>query len=204
MKNKKKIIGSAVILIIVSVFLIAGYINSRTASSTSSNKEDIFKEQSNIEKAENTAEGALGDITVYINGEVKNPGVYKLKQDSRIEDLVKACGGFTNEANSYKLNLAKKLKDEDYIYVDKKLENKDQGSENSQEQNGIGVEGKININSATKEELKTIPGIGDVTAQKIIDYREQNGDFSSMEDLKQIDRIGDKTLEKIKDKADVR
>ena len=63
---------------------------------------------------------------------------------------------------------------------------------------------KININSATKEELKTIPGIGDVMAQKIIDYREQNGSFSSVEDLKNIDRIGDKTLEKIKDKVDIR
>lgn len=200
MKYKKKIIGSAVILIILSLFLIVFYVNSKPVDDVSNNKEEIFKEQST---AGNTIEQSSSNITVYINGEVKNPGVYKLKQDSRVQDLVKACGGFTNEANSYKLNLAKKLKDEDYIYVDKKSDN-----ENLQLQNGLQGEtsenAKININTATKEELKTIPGIGDVTAQKIIDYREQNGDFSSIEDLKNIDRIGDKTLEKIKDKADIR
>ncbi|APM38269.1 helix-hairpin-helix domain-containing protein [Clostridium kluyveri] len=200
MKYKKKIIGSVVILIILSSFLIVFYINSKSIDDVSNNKEEIFKEQS---AAGNTTEQSSSDITVYINGEVKNPGVYKLKQDSRVQDLVKACGGFTNEANSYKLNLAKKLKDEDYIYVDKKSDN-----ENLQLQNGLQGEtsenAKVNINTATKEELKTIPGIGDVTAQKIIDYREQNGGFSSIEDLKNIDRIGDKTLEKIKDKVDIR
>lgn len=200
MKYKKKIIGSAVILIILSLFLIVFYVNSKPIDNVSNNKEEIFKEQS---AAGNITEQSSSDITVYINGEVKNPGVYKLKQDSRVQDLVKACGGFTNEANSYKLNLAKKLKDEDYIYVDKKSDN-----ENLQLQNGLQGEtsenAKVNINTATKEELKTIPGIGDVTAQKIIDYREQNGGFSSIEDLKNIDRIGDKTLEKIKDKVDIR
>ncbi|WP_368488523.1 helix-hairpin-helix domain-containing protein [Clostridium sp. BJN0013] len=199
MKYKKKIIGSAVILIILSLFLIIFYVNSKSVNDISSSKEDIFKEQSN----DSVVEQSSNNIIVYINGEVKSPGVYKLEQDSRVGDLIKACGGFTNEANSYKLNLAKKLKDEDYIYVDKKLDN-----ENLQLQNGMQGETtenvKININSATKEELKTIPGIGDVMAQKIIDYREQNGSFSSVEDLKNIDRIGDKTLEKIKDKVDIR
>ncbi|BAH05852.1 helix-hairpin-helix domain-containing protein [Clostridium kluyveri] len=200
MKYKKKIIGSAVILIIFSLFLIVFYVNSKSIDNVSNNKEEIFKEQSD---AGDITEQSSSDITVYINGEVKSPGVYKLKQDSRVQDLVKACGGFTNEANSYKLNLAKKLKDEDYIYVDKKSDN-----ENLQLQNGLQGEtsenAKININTATKEELKTIPGIGDVTAQKIMDYREQNGGFSSIEDLKNVDRIGDKTLEKIKDKVDIR
>lgn len=200
MKYKKKIIGSAVILAILSLFLVVFYINSKPVEDISSNKEEIFKEQSS---PANIKEQSSSNITVYINGEVKNPGVYKLEQDSRVEDLVKASGGFTNEANSYKLNLAKKLKDEDYVYVDKKLDN-----ENVQQQNGeqvkISENAKININTANKEELKTIPGVGDVTAQKIMDYREQNGGFSSVEDLKNIDRIGDKTLEKIRDKVDVR
>ncbi|WP_373844576.1 helix-hairpin-helix domain-containing protein [Clostridium sp.] len=200
MKYKKKIIGSAVILAMLSLFLVVFYINSKPVEDISSNKEEIFKEQSS---PANIKEQSSSNITVYINGEVKNPGVYKLEQDSRVEDLVKASGGFTNEANSYKLNLAKKLKDEDYVYVDKKLDN-----EHVQQQNGeqvkISENAKININTANKEELKTIPGVGDVTAQKIMDYREQNGGFSSVEDLKNIDRIGDKTLEKIRDKVDVR
>lgn len=200
MKYKKKIIGSAVILAILSLFLVVFYINSKPVEDISSNKEEIFKEQSS---SSNTKEQSSSNITVYINGEVKSPGVYKLEQDSRLEDLVKASGGFTNEANSYKLNLAKKLKDEDYVYVDRKLDNENVQLKGG-EQVKISENAKININTANKEELKTIPGVGDVTAQKIMDYREQNGGFSSVEDLKNIDRIGDKTLEKIRDKVDVR
>ncbi|MHC6179055.1 helix-hairpin-helix domain-containing protein [Clostridium sp. JNZ X4-2] len=206
MKNKKKIIGSIVILAVFSLFLIAGYINSRPVE-ISENSKDIFSEQDTAENhksAENS--NYTREITVYINGQVKNPGVYKLKDSSRVENLVKAAGGFTGEADSYKLNLAKKLKDEDYIYVDSKISKDEVSTQSMSGSSGSQTEGngKVNINRGSKEELKTIPGVGDVTAQKIIDYREQNGDFSSVEDLKKIDRIGDKTLDKIRDKIDIR
>jgi competence protein ComEA len=62
----------------------------------------------------------------------------------------------------------------------------------------------VNVNTATKEELMTVPGIGEVTAQKIIDYREKNGDFQKIEDLTKVDRIGEKTLAKFKDKIEAR
>lgn len=197
MRNKKKIIGSIVILIAFSIFLLVGYFTSKPAKHLDS--KEVFNETSSIESKENK------DITAYINGEIKNPGVYKVKEESRVEDLVKIAGGFTENADKYKLNLAKKLRDEDYIYVDKKNELKS-GVATAQNpiNSGIGQSGKININTASKEELKTIPGIGDVTAQKIIEYREKNHGFSTIEDLKKVGRLGDKTLEKIKDKIDVR
>ena len=202
MRDKKKIIGSIVILIVFAIFLVVGYVNSRP-SNTPVKSEEVFKDQDNA--GESSKSKSDKSITVYVNGEVKNPGVYKLKNDSRIQDIVKEAGGFTSASDTSKLNLAKKLKDEDYIYVDKKGEN---GSNNDQSVgkvgNGVGQDGKVNINRASKEELKTIPGVGDVTAQKIIDYREKNGDFSSIEDLKKVGRIGDKTIEKIKDKIEVR
>jgi competence protein ComEA len=141
-------------------------------------------------------------ITVYINGEVKNPGVYNLKPDSRVNDLIKASGGLNDKADKSRLNLAKKLKDEDYILVDSIVE-ENTVNESLSNVNNTKSNGKVNINKASKEELKTIPGIGDVTAQKIIDYRESNNGFSRVEDIKKIDRIGDKTFEKIKDKIDV-
>lgn len=198
MKYKKQIIGSLVILGVFLIFLIVGYFNSREVKVDESTGGDIFKEES-------TAKNNSGVITVYVNGEVKKPGVYRLKNNSRVENLIKAAGGFTDEADNYRLNLAKKLKDEDYIYVDSKKDNAS-GNPVSPESSGnhIGNDGKVDVNRASKEELKTIPGIGDITAQKIIDYREQNGDFSSVEDLKKIDRIGDKTLDKIRDKIDIR
>jgi competence protein ComEA len=197
MKNRKKIIGSISIVIIFSVFLIIGYLISRPSKEFTS--KDVFNENAVVESKD------VKDMTVYINGEVKKPGVYKLETDSRTEELIKIAGGFTEDADKDKLNLAKKLRDEDYIYVDKKSEVKNnqlipQGNIGS----GIGQNGKININTASKEELKTIPGVGDVTAQKILDYRDKNGRFSSIEDLKKLGGIGDKTLDKMKDKIEAR
>lgn len=197
MRNKKKLIGSIVILIIFAVFLFIGYFRSKPSKPLDA--KEVFNETSEIESKQSK------DITAYVNGEVKNPGVYKVKEESRVEDLVKIAGGFTENADKAKLNLAKKLKDEDYIYVDKKIDGQNGAvSTQSTRSSGIAQDGKININIASKEELKTVPGIGDVTAQKIIDYREKNGSFSTVEDLNKIDRIGDKTLEKMKDKIDVR
>jgi competence protein ComEA len=197
MRNKKKVIGSVVILIIFFMFLLVGYFISKPSKPLDS--KEVFNETVSIESKE------IKDITAYINGEVKNPGVYKVKEGSRVEDLVKISGGFTENADKYKLNLAKKLRDEDYVYVDKKIEGQiGSAAPQNSKSNGIGQNGKVNINTASKEELKTIPGIGDVTAQKIIDYREKNGSFSTVEDLKKVGRIGDKTLEKMKDKMDVR
>ncbi|MBA5849906.1 helix-hairpin-helix domain-containing protein [Clostridium sp. cel8] len=204
-KYKKKIIGSLVIIILFTIFLIIGYINSRPINI--SNSSDIFNEK--YEDSENKdAQGGLKSnsesISVYINGEVEKPGVYKLKNDSRIEDLIKVSGGFKDDADTYKINLAKKLKDEDYIYVDK-IQNVDQSQKTAAySESGVNEDGTVNINTASKEELKSIPGVGDVTAQKIIDYREENGGFSSVEDIKNVDRIGDKTFEKMKSKIDVR
>nr|WP_246582691.1 helix-hairpin-helix domain-containing protein [Clostridium mobile] len=159
--------------------------------------EDIFIEN----KIENKEESQESGITIYVNGEVTNPGVYKLKDDSRIEDAIKIAGGFTKNADKDKLNLAKKIRDEDYIFV---YEKDDENGDGSKRSNSNNEEKKININDASKEELKSIPGIGEVTAQKIIEYREKNRGFNSIEEIKNIDRIGEKTFEKLKDKLDIR
>lgn len=204
-KYKRKIMGSVIILIVFAVFLIIGYNNSKPAKITDG--ENIFK-QDDYKDSQKNGEGlktSSGDITVYVNGEVEKPGIYNLKSDSRIGDLIKISGGFKDDADIYKINLAKKLKDEDYIYINK-VEKDDTSGEGTpvKIKSGLDENGVVNINTASVEELKTIPGVGDITAQNIIDYREQNGDFSSKEDIKNVDRIGDKTFEKIKDKIDVR
>lgn len=204
-KYKRKIAGSIFILIAFAFFLFIGYRNSKPVKITDG--ENIFKQEDYKEVQKNGEElkNSSGNITVYINGEVKKPGVYSLKGDSRVEDLIKISGGFKDDADTHKINLAKKLKDEDYIYIEKIQKEEEQGKSISAEgKSGLDEDGVVNINTASLEELKTIPGVGDVTAQNIIDYREQNGDFSSREDIKNVDRIGDKTFEKLKDKIDVR
>lgn len=203
--RNKKFIGTIVliaILILISlIFSFRNFKKNNVSYKVLVNK-DSTDQKEEIEKK--TASGAnLGAMKVYINGEVNKPGVYTLKQNSRIEDLVKAAGGYKAEADSVKINEAKILKDEDYIYVPK-IANGTSNNQNTAVPVNIMDDGKININEATKEQLMALPRIGEVTAARIIEYREKNGPFKSIEDLKKVSRIGDKTLEDIKDKIVVR
>lgn len=201
MKTKQKIIGSVVILLVLVLFLVVGFIVNKPKSHKF-NEDDIFVEST---FSEDTQRSENKTITVYIKGEVKKPGVYKLKSGSIVDDLIKMAGGLTEEANpDSKLNLAKKLRDEDYIYVEKKVELSSSGANNIAAVQPENKSEKVNINNATLKELDEIPGIGPVTAQKIIDYREKNGYFTSIEDLKKIGGIGEKTLDKFRDMIDIR
>lgn len=129
-------------------------------------------------------------IKVYICGEVKNPGVYKIESDKRIVDLVEMAGGITENADINNINLALKLKDEDYIKIP---------SKNLNNINNNQSDTKININTATVEELKKLPRVGDAIAKRIIEYREKYGRFKRIEDIKNVSGIGDKMFENIKD-----
>ena len=151
----------------------------------------------------------VGNIKVYITGEVKQSGVYELKKGSRVMDLIKIAGGVTKDGDIRELNPARPLKDGESVAVPKKdsmetTETKDAVVNNINTfQGGKTKDGKININKATQPELMELPGIGEVKAQAIIDYREENGSFISIEDIKEVSGIGDKTFEKIKDKITV-
>ncbi|UVF03279.1 helix-hairpin-helix domain-containing protein [Streptococcus equinus] len=142
-----------------------------------------------------------GKIFIDIKGAVKNEGVYELSSGSRVTDLVKKAGGFTDDADQKSVNLAEKLADEAVVYVARIGEGVTPATTPSQAKNGT-QEGassdKINLNTATLEQLQTISGIGAKRAQDIIDYREANGGFSSVDDLKNVSGIGEKTLEKLK------
>ena len=148
-------------------------------------------------------------------GLVKKPGVYKLKKNSRVNDLILESGGVTDNASTSNINLAKKLVDGEVviIYDQKTIELKklelqnntnDTYSDINSDKNDLskvniekGSIKKININTASQTELQTIPGVGEVTAKNIISYREQNGKFKTIEEIKNVDRIGEKTFLKI-------
>lgn len=143
-------------------------------------------------------------ITVYVSGEVNSPGLVELPSDSRIADAIKACGDFTPLADKTKINLAQKITDGMQIQVDSKtLVNNSSESinnANSNNSNDNSSSNLININTATKEDLDTLPGIGPATAQKIIDYRQEHGNFSSIEDIKNVKGIGEAKFSKMQDK----
>ncbi len=106
MKDKKKIIGSIIIVFILAVFTVIGYVLSKPEKANIK-EEEIFVE--NVKSTKRKMQ-IRKEITVYVNGEVKNPGVYKLKDNSRVEELIKISGGYTSNADTCKLNLAKSLK----------------------------------------------------------------------------------------------
>lgn len=137
-------------------------------------------------------------IGVYISGEVKNTGVYYLKKDSRITDLINICGGLTEEADVSKINPAQKLNDSDKIIIPKKEENLNTESIEDTNESDINVQEKININTATKDELTSLNGIGEATANKIINYRNKNK-FKEIEDIMNVPGIGEAKFNNIKD-----
>lgn len=176
--------------------------------------DDIFVEeegeQADVDNNENTEKIVIkkNEVTVEIKGEVKNPKVYTLSEGAIINDLIDIAGGLTGEANISNINRAKVLKNEDLIVIGNinDIESiavpgiaTETNNENVSGGNLNSNSSTININTAELSELMNIDGVGEKTAQKIIDYREENGGFKSIEDIKNVDRIGDKTFEKMKD-----
>jgi competence protein ComEA len=135
-------------------------------------------------------------IKVYVTGEVKHPDVYELDENSIVKDAIALAGGANENADLISINLAKKLSDGEEVIVPAKGSNSNVSTSNSNGTTTPNI-GKININTATKEQLMTLPGIGEVKAQAIIDYRTKNGPFKSIHDIVNVSGIGEKTFEKI-------
>ena len=140
------------------------------------------------------------EIYVQIDGAVKKPGVYTFSEESRVYELIEAAGGLLPEAYDLGINQAKRLADGEkiYVYTKEEIEN-GAGTTDTQNPKGQTDDGKININTASVEELMTLSGIGETRAKDIIAYRNAHGAFSLPEDLKNVSGIGDSTYNKIAD-----
>lgn len=164
-------------------------------------------------------------IVVHITGSIANEGILELDENSRISDAIEKAGGLIEGADVSQINLAFVLSDGMKIYIpnvnDKEEQNKNEDKTGTYITKESGVSTiidisspnsninvntqtssggtKVNINTADITKLCTLPGIGDSTAQKIIDYRNENGKFNSIEDIKNVKGIGDSKFEKIKD-----
>jgi len=156
------------------------------------------KEIQVIKNEDMTKETAEKKIQVYICGEVKKPGVYELHEGDRLIKLISLAGGITEKGDENSINMSAKLKDEDYIRIPAKNENA--SANQIQSSTGYDFSGKININTASLEELKTLPRIGDALANRILEYRAKNGPFKDIKDIKNVSGIGEKMFENIKDK----
>ena len=151
--------------------------------------------------AEKTEESTTLEAVIFVDikGEVKKPGVYQMKVGDRVKDAIDAAGGLTAEADSQKVNLAQRVEDQMVIVVPKVGEEAEAipAGATSKE---VSKEGKVNINTATVEELKTLKGVGEKKAEAIIEYRKKNGSFKTKEDLMKVRGIGKKLFESFEER----
>ena len=146
------------------------------------------------------------EIVVHVTGAVWSPGVYRLSRDARVHDAIEKAGGATEKADIHRLNLAAKIRDGQQIYVPESqpplspptLTNESLPRTSVPNSPTPTEESLINLNTATLEQLQTLPRIGPAMAQRIIEYRQTYGPFSSVDDLAKVKGIGEKTLERIR------
>ena len=179
-------------------------------------EEQNLEVEENKIKESNKIEEETTKIVVHVSGAVRNEGIVELKEKSRIADAIEMVGGVTEDAYMKDVNLATILEDGMKIYiptkeeVEKQRENTNDSvskdtnldiynnSSNTRKKNN-----KVNINTASKEELDTLPGIGESTANKIINYRKENGKFKTIEEIKEVSGIGDSKYEQIKNLIEI-
>ena len=199
------------ILIIIAIIII-----SIIAIYYSNKKEDNFIEETEnleVETKEESKENLEKEkIIVHISGAVQNEGIVELEAGNRVADAIEKAGGLKENAYMDEINLAYQLEDGEKVHIPTKEEQK-QNEENkalnssiSDESQNIRAENqtKININTATQEELDSLPGIGPSTASKILEYRKEKGKFKTTEEIKEVSGIGESKYEKIKDKITVK
>lgn len=194
-----------IIALIIGIFIILSrnFVNNQkkdelvfeNASSSVSIEDNQLRNKETREKIENNKT----TMKVHISGEINKPGVYDIKDNYRLEDLVNDAGGLTNNADINRINLAMKLEDQMHIIIPNK-----NNQENNQTQDQLvtptntNENKKININSADKNSLMTLPNIGEKRADAIIEYRQKNK-FNKIDDIKNVSGIGDKYFEAMKD-----
>jgi competence protein ComEA len=171
-KREKTGLIAFVVIILITVSIMY-FIKNRGDSIEVLSKNTAQTSVSDGNNSEQATSSKSNTIEVYISGEIKKPGVYTIKEGDRAESLVDMAGGFTSNADTTSLNLAMKLKDEDYIKVPSKLQNtaNQDISGSTQSFGNLSAQALININTADKEQLKELPRIGDALAQRIIERK---------------------------------
>lgn len=195
--EKDKILIGIIIFLLVIIIGGIGFIQSTKADSglNINPPENDNEETHNI----NTEEY----VYVHVSGHVRTPGVYKLPEGSRVHQAIELAGGPTEEGDLERLNLAQVLQDGQKITVPN-INSDPQDINDPWEENDGTNTGKININTASKEALETLTGIGPAKANAIIDHRQKNGPFSRIEDIEKVPGIGPATFNQIKDNITVR
>ena len=207
-KQKTAIIIAGIIVVGIFIFYMSTKSNNYDYSEINEIAEDETKENEKEQKQETKEEILPKEIVVHITGAVQKEGIVRIKEGSRIIDAIEAAGGMSDEVNLDMINLAYTLKDGQKIYVPKLSDKEEEKYINGEKASNIiidngaeensGTNAKININTANITQLESISGIGESTANKIIQYREKNGKFKTIEEIKNVSGIGELKYEGIK------
>ena len=190
-KLNKKYTALVVIGILTLFFLVV-------FSGCENNKNSVSLESENETKTRQEIATEAKDLYVYVTGAVKKPGVYAVKQGSRVFEVIEKAGGMTKAAKKDCINQAETVADSQNInIITKKQYKKLISNEKNQNNDNKTGSGKININSADVAELTGLSGIGEAKAKAIIQYRNENGNFTNIEDIKKVSGIGDALFKKI-------
>lgn len=208
-QRKKLMLGIIIIgIIIMGILSLWPYDRIQPRLETTKTSDDFSlsktKNLSNNESSKRTSKSET--IFVDVKGAVRHPGVYQISKKQRIETLIAIAGGSLIEADLNQINLAKSLIDQEIVYVPRKGEKIPAQFVSSNTVNDVSTsteasedtKKQINLNTASKEDLQTLTGVGISKATAIIQYRETHGGFKTTDDLKQVDGIGEKTFVKLK------
>lgn len=205
-KNPDLIKVTIIVLIIIVAFLVTmcgGKEENGISIETQDSKQESFEDQGILEAEQG------GTIIVDVGGAVNSPGVIELPEGSRIYQAIEKAGGVTRDGDLDQINQAILLNDCDKLYIPTFQDGEKQTTSSNNHQ-GVGLisassansnsDGRVNINTASQEELETLNGVGPVTANKIIDYRTANGRFDAIENIMEVPGIGEKTFAGMKDR----
>ena len=188
----------AVALLFIGARAVRGEDGGGSESGYTSSYDDYGSEDEDEAEPSVSVEEGGSDVVVDVTGAVRKPGVYRMPAGSRVNDAVKRAGGETGKAALDAINLAARLADGQQVVVPEEVP----GGGGAAAAAGVGEteDGPISLSTATAAELDTIDGIGPVTAEGIIDFREEHGGLSSVDQLDQISGIGPATMEALRER----
>lgn len=206
---RRELVTAIVVIVIVITYLLTHGFSGVLPGKIQSDTQPVA---ASSQVASGSSHLSSGKVVVDVKGAVNKPGVYHLSHGARVQEAITAAGGLRNDADGNQINLAKQLLDAQALYIPAKGEQVPAGMGTAMSGSSSSGDASattstdhepVNLNSATKEQLTTITGIGDKKADLILQYRQEHGQFKSIDDLKNINGFGDKTVDKLRDQLAV-
>lgn len=188
------------VILVISITALKLFL-SKNAAKVSQFEEVVLTDTTDLIAETEKENNDVIKMYVDIKGAVKLPGMYEVTSDMRVLNVIDMAGGLKETADDSQVNFSQRIEDQMVIYIPVEGEELSEtviaGTNSNTANISKDEEGKINLNQATKEELMTLSGVGEKKAEKIIEYREENGSFKTIEDLKNVNGFGEKSFESL-------